>query len=329
MPALIPLSKYPSGGAKQAPLNTGRIPDRKHPANKKGGSLLVNAPYLDKPAALTYGKGEGVLTVLYKTGAKVFWPCQPPPMVERKQATRGQIKDMSKKSRLNAAFSFANAPEPWEWMITLTRRKQPKNPKADLDKFTRSLRRDFDMACQWGWIMEYQGRGVVHHHIFLSSDFVSRNFDRSELRYRSASGKRAGTTLVAGAFDSWVVGEWIRSTGDNSADFRRFQTGGIVEVFRTPDAAARYVAKEAGKRCQKQLPKGVEGGRRWWWLSKQGRPKPVGRMRLTHWPLACYVSRVFDKSALSPFLKPLEADIAKPAKYWVDTGRQLLIEGLE
>jgi hypothetical protein len=105
--------------------------------------------------------------------------------------------------------------------------------------------------------------------------------------------------VVRGGFDDWLVNAWIAATGNCSEAFSRFQRGGIVEVLRSPDAAARYIAKEAGKREQKELPEGVEGGKRWWWLSKRGKPVPEARGRLIDWPLAVPLSRVFDKAQLA------------------------------
>ena len=324
----IPLVPYPAGGTAKSAI-TIRY-EKRHAAYEaaKRTRLLVNAPKLDTPIDVRDGFGNGLKVTLYKKGAKVHWPslptkpgCRPPPV-------KRQIQDMSKKSRLAAAFAFSNAPGAWEWMITLTRREQPDNPKRDFDKFTRALRKRFDMNCQWGWVMEYQTRGVVHHHIFLSADFVDRNFNRADIRYRTFTRNGQNTTCVDGFFNSWVIAQWSASTGDTSQAFRAFQEGGIVEVFRLPDAAARYIAKEAGKRCQKQLPEGVEGGHRWWWLSKWGRPIPEGSQRLTHWPLACFVSRVWDKSQLEKYYELLEPVFAKEANFAVDRLEQSVIPGI-
>ena len=313
----FPSSTPPEASNHRIPA-TGRkyaLPEAKR---ERSGSLLVNPPYLDK-ARVGAELCEHPLVTLYPTGARIHWRFSASgSKAGRVASKRGPIKDLSHKARLNAAFHFSNAPDPWEWMITLTRRRQPRNPKADFDKFTRAMRNTWDCACQWGWIMEYQRRRVVHHHIFLSSTFVDRNFCRSDLEYRTVVRSGQSTTLVAGAFDSWVVDEWVSAMGDTSKACRAFQEGGVVEVFRLPDAAARYIAKEAGKRCQKQLPKGVDGGHRWWWLSPHGKPLSQGTARLTHYPFETLVSRVFDKVALQPFLIANDAVFAKPAKSWVD-----------
>jgi hypothetical protein len=184
-------------------------------------------------------------------------------------------------------------------MVTLTFETQPANPKDAFDKFTRAFRECFGKDRQWGWIMEYQARGVVHYHIFLGSDFADccTTHGPSGMEFVVRNGRE--TSLVRGHFDDWVVNQWIAATGNNSDAFARFQRGGIIELFRTPDAAARYVAKEAGKREQKALPEGCEGGRRWWWLSKAGKAIPEFSGQVVDWPLAVPLSRVFDKSQLA------------------------------
>lgn len=318
-----------AGGEKTAPAHFGRAYKLDSAEQKKGGSLLVNVLHLDKPHELAT-TGMRVLRVLeYANGCVVKWPLERKQTKPSPREKKRQIGDMSMKSRLEAAFNFGNAPFPWEWMITLTRRVQPENPKRDFDKFTRALRSRWDCHCQWGWIMEYQSRRVVHHHIFLSSDFVNRNFRRESIRYRTVTRHGRETSLVDGDFNRWVVSQWIAACGDKSEAFRRFQSGGIIEVFRLPDAAARYVAKECGKRCQKGLPEGVKGGRRWWWLSKEGKPKCLGIRGLSHWPLAGTYSRVFEKKQLAPYFIARPAPVSIPAKFAVDSGTRELIEAME
>lgn len=183
-------------------------------------------------------------------------------------------------------------------MVTLTYQVQPVTPGDDWKRFLRKLRAAFDCDCQYGWVMEYQERGVVHYHLFLGSDFVGRNgFDRS-CWIGTGSGHREGEPVIRGLFDDWLVREWVASVENPSSVFREFQTRGICEPFRSPDAAARYVAKEAGKGHQKALPPDVDGGRRWWWLSDEGRPVKEGTEKLVQWPLGTMVSRVYDKSLL-------------------------------
>jgi hypothetical protein len=208
------------------------------------------------------------------------------------------IQGMSLKSRLRAAWQFGNAPHDWWAMLTLTFREQPSEPKAAFDTFTRAMRHQFNLRGQWGWIMEYQSRGVVHYHVFFGADLCDSLGFLGPIRHESVvrNGKR--TSILRGNLDDWIVRQWIRAVGDTSEEFSQFQRGGILEAFRCGNAAAKYIAKEATKREQKELPPGVNGGHRWWWLSKEGTPRPVATGKLHEWPLKQPLSRVFDKHKL-------------------------------
>jgi hypothetical protein len=147
--------------------------------------------------------------------------------------------------------------------------------------------------------MEYQSRGVVHYHIFFSASFVHSNGVVRPEWLQSVVRRGRATSILRGVFDAWCVGAWVRSVGDTSDEFTAFQQGGICEMLRTPDAAARYVAKECSKREQKALPEGIDGGNRWWWLSPEGQPRPEATGVLFDYPLAVPLSRIFDKSQLA------------------------------
>lgn len=88
-------------------------------------------------------------------------------------------------------------------------------------------------------------------------------------------------SLVGGRLERTVVRAWTRHAGDGSKEWDRFQAGGIWELLRTPDAAARYAAKEAGKRAQKALPPGWNTLGRWWGGYRLPKPKPGKRVNLT------------------------------------------------
>jgi hypothetical protein len=268
----------------------------------KRGSLLVNVPYLDENPPRIDPK-RPLRATLYDRGAIIHWRVEKPAgHAKGATAPRGRINDMSMKSRLRAAFLFSNAPSPWWAMATLTFSIQPKNSKVAFDKFKRRLRDEWDCACQWGWIMEYQQRGVVHYHLFFSSDFGERNGIAGSGNVQVIMRRGESTSILRGRFDDWAVRNWIDSTGDHSEPFARFQEGGIVEIFRHPDGAARYVAKEAGKRHQKALPQEVEGGHRWWWISPEGKPRVRDRVKLLYWPFDKALSKVFDYGQLHDFI---------------------------
>lgn len=229
---------------------------------------------------------------VFGTGGITSWPIvvagkkSPDPL-----AKRGAIHDLSTRSRLRCAWLLSNAPRAWGAMAVLTFRSQPGDPKRALKKFVRAFRRHYGDGIQWAWIMEWQARGVIHFHLFFERPWLdSLGYETETVTRRR--GKL--TTIVRGDFDEWMQTTWAGATGERHADFRRFQAGGIIELLRTPDAAGRYVAKEAGKRTQKELPAGVECAGRWWWISPTGKPRPTGRIELERWPYEKAYKYVFD-----------------------------------
>jgi hypothetical protein len=181
-------------------------------------------------------------------------------------------------------------------MAVLTFRLQPSKPKVALKKFGRSFKQAFGDQMQWAWIMEWQARGVIHFHLFFERPWL----ESLDLLRETETVTRRGveTTIIRGPFDEWMQATWRKAVGDDDPAFRRFQAGGIIELLRTPDAAGRYVAKEAGKRTQKQLPEGVESAGRWWWISKPGKPQPSGVVMLETWPYPKAYKHVFDVADL-------------------------------
>lgn len=177
-------------------------------------------------------------------------------------------------------------------MLVLTFRECPTEPKLALRRFVRKMRMFGPL--QWGWVMEFQSRGAVHFHVFLERRYFRRFSWHKERVIRRGK----ATDLVRGGLEELLVSFWMQSVGDKHPDFVAFQHGGICELLRTPDAAARYVAKEAGKRAQKTLPEWLEGAGRWWWLSPAAKPRPVGTVRLEHWPYDRPYKQIFDSAEL-------------------------------
>lgn len=237
----------------------------------------------------------------FKTGAIVSWPIESRGRKSSSiESRRGQIHDLSRRSRLRCAWLLSNAPRDWGAMAVLTFREQPSHPKVALKKFVRRFRVRFGQNIQWAWIMEWQMRGVVHFHLFFERDFVqSFQHDIQVVRRRGQI-----VNLIRGEFDNWIVKNWIECVGDRDVRFIRFQKGGVLEMLRSADAAGRYVAKEAGKRQQKQLPDGVECAGRWWWLSRVGKPIASRSFDLkpNEWPWPVAYRHLFDVADLQrPF----------------------------
>jgi len=292
-------------------------------AAKNASSLLVNVPERDGPEPDPFP--QPIPVTLYSRSARIHWPSTPPkpkasgngrhgvyavdcprcicswgPCPGHPEA--GRIESMSAKSRRRAVFAFLNAPHPWSHLVTLTFPDQPRDPRAAFDRLTRDMRERHKMNHQWGWVMEYQRREVVHYHLFLGRDWIQTNGYEPLLRPEPVSSEPGARIVDRGLLDRYFVAAWIQAARIDSKDFIAFQKGGIVEPFRSPDAAARYVAKEAGKREQKRLPEGIEGGRRWWYLSPAGTPKIEKRAHLSHYPLDSLYGCVFDRTQLEAWI---------------------------
>jgi len=189
-------------------------------------------------------------------------------------------------------------------MIVLTFREAPAEPKAALRKFVRQFRLLFGQNVQWGWVMEFQARGAVHFHIFFERRLLKRYGWHVERVIRRGK----VVDLVRGGLEELIIHKWVSSVGDSHPDFLRFQRGGIIELLRSPDAAARYVAKEAGKRAQKMLPELIDGAGRWWWLSPAGKPRPLKTITLARWPYDRPYRLIFDtEKTLALQNKPMRA----------------------
>ncbi len=242
---------------------------------------------------------------------------------------REVIRDMSAKSRGNAAFKFGNADSAevanldgveWVAMVVLTWHHAPPHYyewidkrgvarkkvwiKMVLEKLSREWRK------KWGcgvpaWIMEMQRRGVPHFHFFICGESrFGRQCVANVEDGRCEEFQRNGAvrTVVRGQLDRWLVETWLNvSEQHEDVEARKFHEGGIVEMMDSPDAAGRYVAKESCKREQKELPARYAAGLgRWWFLAKALKPRARKRgfASLDHWPFPRPYSRVWLTASL-------------------------------
>ena len=265
-----------------------------------------------------YVLGDRAVIETFKVGARVHFstkfgksidpPAPRPPRI---------IRDQSTPSRSRAAFTFGNAECDWLAMTTLTWHHAPDSAgvKTALDKLRRAW------AVRWcepmdGWIMEMQSRGVPHFHVFHALQSSAGQIIAA-MPTRLVRRKGRPTELVGGSFENWLVQTWLACTGERE-DFAAlaFQRGGICELFRSPDAAGRYVAKESSKRHQKDLPEQYAAGLgRWWWLNKRWAPIARARFfaRMENWPWSVPMARVWDAKDLSDVVAPIPPADPPPA----------------
>jgi len=240
--------------------------------------------------------GEAV-AVFYRHGAKVsFTPTHEATPPGRRA---NDIRDQSPQSRRRAAFAFGNASCEWGGMSLLTWREKPEGAavKRALRRFSDAHNDEFGEGLD-GWILEIQKRGVPHFHIFHSAESAFWQTARAgtiETRVR----RGVETQIARGDADNWLVPAWARSSRQPVDGFMR---GGLIEYFRSGDAAGRYVAKESSKREQKKLPDEYGSIGRWWHLARRHAPEvvAVGRLDLDRWPWNEPISHVWDANQLAP-----------------------------
>jgi len=235
---------------------------------------------------------------------------------------------MSSSSRKRAAFAFGNADNPthddgvgWYSMIVLTWHYAPSgiydvlSPKTGRlvrrNAVKESLKRLARVWLKtWGeslpaWIMEIQRRGVPHYHLFVEGGSAFGQQCRANVEgglCEQFTRKGEVRTVVRGNLDRWLVSAWMTASRQEADPLAlSFHEGGIIEIFDTPDAAGRYVAKESSKREQKALPPCYEKGLgRWWHLAPHLRPRPrrKGFVSLDHWPFPRPFSHIWETGQL-------------------------------
>lgn len=265
-------------------------------------SSKVRNPPLPKwldPAC--YPRGKRITVTHHKRGSVLGWPS--PVTVARSRPAQveraGTVQSV--KSRLRAAYNLGNAECSWVAMITLTYREPPSDyaaVRADRERFLDRVRKRFGPT-QIGWILEFQRRGAAHFHVWVGDDCeLGRRLVSEPVRER----ERKGTVrrICRGPSADWIASAWIDIVGDTSERFRRFQSGGIVELMDHADGAGRYAAKEAAKRCQKEAPWPVS---QWWGMSRSLLPQARHRTSIT---VEDFRRRFPDMPALSRLWSRLE-----------------------
>ena len=225
-----------------------------------------------------YGRGLDSQTVLkvdiYKSGSRIHWPLEVPVSQIKEMPERKASLSQSAKSRLNAAWKIGNADTEWYAMTTLTYPKTYwdsltyKDVVSHRTKFKDSVRSKYPKQ-DTAWILEFTKAGAPHFHFFWGDGPLTEAIKSEPKRKIERHGNK--TEVANGQADMDIVGWWSNHADDCSVEFLKYQTGGITEVLRFPEGAAAYVAKEAGKREQKDAPWHVGA---WWGLGPNS-IKPV------------------------------------------------------
>jgi hypothetical protein len=216
---------------------------------------------------------------------------------------RGDVTEFSTRSRIRCAWAFLNAETDWQAMVTLTYPEMPdvETCRHQLRTWLKRVERAFPGQIDTGWCIEATKEGRPHFHVFFGS---GGTMGRAISRERCESIMRRGKKyrIMRGKVEQVLVSSWLAVLDASGLSFdrdacERFQWGGICERLNSPDAAARYVSKEASKRAQKgqSLGKGC-----FWRLSRHLKGKPLFMSSISRDGrnvLPCY-SRIFDREAV-------------------------------
>lgn len=197
---------------------------------------------------------------------------------------RGEIRELSKSSRRRLALTAANTLHPLKSFITLTYpRDYPsdgKTVKGHFKRFLNSLRAFAPEPLHYLWFLEFQRRGAPHFHIFLSAELPDpRTTLRRRLRPRPA--------VVFAPWQEWVSRRWFEIV--DSGDEKHLAAGACWEAVHKADGAARYVAKEAWKCFQKDVPDDYRSVGRFWGTSRGFLPEPPPLVRASATTLRRYL----------------------------------------
>jgi hypothetical protein len=191
------------------------------------------------------------------------WIPNEPPVGER-----GEIQFLSPKSLRRLALVANNTPVDFRSMITLTYpREYPCDGtvvKSHLNAMLTNLRRKIPRF-DYLWILEFQKRGAPHIHLFTSYNLPS------PLRPMTRIGRISKEVRVNWELQDWISERWFSIVG--SGDERHLRVGSAWEVIEKRDGMARYIAKEAYKTFQKEVPQDFRNVGRFWGASKGVAPR--------------------------------------------------------
>ena len=275
----------------------------KRSAERKGGAEHARPTATDggTPAchcSISGRKGSApkVSFHAFKTGIELAFPAKAgKPAIDSK---RGEISEFSAKSRLRCAFAFLNAETSWVAMVTLTYPApvDPDQCRGHLRAWLKRIHRRFGRF-DWGWVIEAHKSGRPHFHVFIGDGgLLGQNLPKEASRKVMRHGRPV--FLPSGPMGKALADQWQQIIGEHFPNEKeaagRFNDGGIVELLRTPDAAARYVSKEASKRAQKS---GHLGRGAFWRLARHLKPRlrwsgTIDPVKLAN--LGIYFSRVYD-----------------------------------
>jgi len=161
---------------------------------------------------------------------------------------RRVITRLSRRARQRMSFEFNNVDGP-DHMITLTWPSEFPGDGREVKRCLKNINRRL-VRCGWRgvWILEFQGRGAPHFHLFVSCGRVLRSCERQ-------------------AFKAWLSRAWFDIVG--SGDDKHLRAGTRFERLRSGNLSG-YARKYGEKLIQKDVPAEFYNVGRFW--GRVGRP---------------------------------------------------------
>jgi len=176
--------------------------------------------------------------------------------VDRRPAKRGSVSDFSANSRRNLAWAYSQGP--WVGMLTLTypgaEAISKDETKSHLNAFLQHLRRH---DIRYLWILEFQRRGQIHYHVWVSRPLIETTDTVTGDKIRRCFPWRS------------LMISWLRIIGES--DNPKARAVALHPASYCPwtvRVGNNYAAKYAEKRSQKGLPTGIDTVGRWWSRSR-------------------------------------------------------------
>jgi hypothetical protein len=207
-------------------------------------------------------------------------------------SVRGEIEDLSMKSRRRLALVAGNTETVFRSFLTLTYPADfpcdGKEVKRHLQCLLKALRRKLG-SFGYLWFLEFQKRGAPHFHIFCE-----RALPEPLSPMTRKTGRRSKSVEVHWPWQNWLSATWFEIV--NSGDERHLHAGAAWEKVEKPDGAARYVAKESYKTFQKVVPEGFRNVGRFWGTSRGIAPDEGEMIRASKEEMrAIFPAECFDK----------------------------------
>jgi len=187
---------------------------------------------------------------------------------------RGTISQFSRDAARRLGWAYSQGP--WVGMITLT---YPGAEPVTHEEFANhrnavleSLKR---RGIKYLWVLEWQGRGVPHLHIWVSQNLTDRTCQTKNVR-RNLSNRICQTEYVRRKLTDGNCPEWMRVAAHWLNVIGEADNEKAVAVALHPKTyldweirvGNNYASKYADKREQKGLPNGIKSYGKWWGVSR-------------------------------------------------------------